>query len=181
MTRLTLRLACIVSLAGAAIPVPAWSDAHMSAPMVAKMADTSGTSVGTVTLTPTASGTALVALDLKGLEPGWHAFHIHETGSCEDSFKAAGGHLAGDAQHGVSVEGGPHAGDLPNQMVAADGTLQSELFANTALKLTGEGSGVVADADGSAFIIHAGRDDYSSQPAGDAGDRVACGIIEMAK
>lgn len=132
-----------------------------------------GTSHGTVTVQPTASGVSVVTLELENLPQGVVAVHLHETGACEGpDFKSAGGHLAMDGEnHGVMAEGGPHVGDLPNLHVAEGGTAMVEHFV---ADLTPE---VLDDEDGTGFIIHAKADDYESQPAGDAGDRIACGVL----
>ena len=139
----------------------------------ADVSNRDGTSLGTVTLSNEASGVVLVTLDLSDVPEGTHAVHLHETGDCSaDDFTSAGGHIAGDMQHGIAVDGGPHPGDLPNVTVGADGSLQAEFF-NTHLNI----ADMIFDDDGAAFIMHAGEDDYSSQPAGDAGDRIACGTF----
>jgi len=109
---------------------------------------------------------------------GEHGFHIHETGARDsvDGFKSAGGHFEpAEHQHGYMAERGPHAGDMPNQFVGTDGKLRAHIFnPNVALA---DGHTSLFDADGSAIIIHADRDDYSSQPTGNAGDRIACAVI----
>ncbi len=134
-----------------------------------------GTEIGTVTINETDSGTPMVIVTLSDIPEGTHGIHIHETGDCSaDDFTSAGGHIAGDAQHGVYVSGGPHPGDLPNANVASDGSVNLEIF-NDRLAI----EDMIFDEDGSAFIVHAGADDYSSQPAGDAGDRIACGVFEQ--
>ncbi|OWU67013.1 superoxide dismutase [Marinibacterium profundimaris] len=134
-----------------------------------------GADIGTATLTSTPAG-LLIELDLHDLTPeSWHGFHIHETGACDpgEGFKTAGGHFAGDATaHGFMVEGGPHVGDMPNQYVAADGTLKAQVL-NTMAILGGEQDNV----SGRALMLHGGADDYESQPSGAAGDRVACAVI----
>nr|WP_318272800.1 superoxide dismutase family protein [Paracoccus saliphilus] len=132
-----------------------------------------GTSHGTVTVQPTPSGVSVVTLDLQNLPQGVVAVHLHETGACEGpDFKSAGGHLAMEGQeHGVLFEGGPHAGDLPNLHVPESGEIMAEHFV---ADLTPE---ILDDDDGTGFIIHAQADDYESQPAGDAGDRIACGVL----
>ena len=120
----------------------------------------------------------LISVEARGLPPGEHGFHIHETGRCDASegFSTAGGHFAPRGHdHGFEVANGPHAGDMPNQFVAADGTLRAHVF-NDRVSLAG-GESALEDADGSALMIHAGADDYSSQPSGDAGDRIACAVI----
>ena len=143
----------------------------------AQVAAADGTDHGTVTVQPTASGYALVTLDLQGLPPGQVAVHLHETGACEGpSFESAGGHLALDGQdHGIMTETGPHVGDLPNLHVPDSGEAMVEHFAP---ELTAD---VINDNDGTAFIIHGGTDDYESQPSGDAGDRIACGVLAAAE
>ena len=128
---------------------------------------------GTASLTETASGVVLFKADLTGLPEGIHAIHIHETGTCEaPDFKSAGGHLAGGKEHGILSAGGPHPGDIPNITASADGTATLEFF------MTGISMADVMDNDGSAVVVHAAADDYTSQPAGDAGDRISCGVIE---
>lgn len=164
----TLTAALLVApLAG-----PAPAETHQMQGFTAQVSGADGDISGTVDITPTASGVMLVAIDLAGVPAGEHAVHIHETGDCSSAdFKSAGGHLAGDAKHGVMVEGGPHPGDLPNATVGADGVLKVGHFNE---RLTAE---QLSDADGAAFIVHAGADDYESQPSGAAGDRIACGVF----
>lgn len=155
-------------------PFGAYAAAHADmTPMTAAVSGTDGTAYGTVTVTPTDSGTALVQIDLTGLPAGDHAIHVHETGDCSAAdFTSAGGHLADGHDHGVMAVDGPHPRDIPNITVAEVGTAQMEFFNAT---LTHD---LMVDADGSAFIVHAGVDDYASQPAGDAGARIACGVFE---
>lgn len=137
----------------------------------AEVVDRDGKALGSVQLRATASGTTLVTVALNGLPEGAHGIHLHETGDCSaDDFSSAGGHIAGDAEHGILVEGRPHPGDLPNVIVQADGVVNAEFF-NPGLDI----SEMIHDDDGAAFIVHSGPDDYQSQPAGDAGDRIACG------
>ena len=162
----------------AVVPGIALAAAHMGEPVSVDMIGTDGTSIGTATLAETAAGIVVIEATVEGLEPGAHGFHIHETGLCEPDtgFETAGGHYAGegDPAHGL-VEGGPHAGDMPNQTANADGTLTASVF-NPRVTLAGE-TNPLDDADGSALMIHSGADDYESQPGGDAGDPVACGVI----
>jgi Cu-Zn family superoxide dismutase len=141
---------------------------------IAEVTDTQGATLGDVRVEQTASGQVLVSIALDGLPEGPHAMHIHETGDCSaEDFTSAGGHLAGGAEHGVMVEGGPHPGDLPNISVAASGAATADVFKSD---LTLD---LMDDDDGAAFVVHAGSDDYESQPAGDAGDRIACGTFEF--
>lgn len=144
----------------------------------AEFINTDGTSIGTAALSQTPTG-VLINLEVVGIPAGEHGFHIHETGSCETpDFSSAGGHYAPRGhQHGFLVEGGPHAGDFPNQFAGEDGILRAHLH-NDRITL-GEGEGTLFDEDGSAFIIHADPDDYSSQPSGAAGARIACAVIQL--
>jgi Cu-Zn family superoxide dismutase len=125
------------------------------------------------------------AVDLKNLTPGEHAYHIHEKGICDaPKFEGAGGHLNPEGHpHGYMQENGPHDGDMPNIFVAQDGTVNAHIL-NTRVSLDPEDTsrrGQLMNADGSAIVVHAGPDDYSTQPTGAAGDRVACGIIAPVK
>ena len=141
----------------------------------AVMHDRQGRSVGVVALTETPGG-LLVRGSLQGLPAGPHAIHLHETGRCEPPFTSAGGHFnPAHRTHGVLDPGGMHGGDLPNLVVPASGKLDFETFAPGLTLAPGPSS--VFDADGTAIVIHAKRDDYRTQPAGDAGDRIACGIV----
>lgn len=144
----------------------------------AQLMNTDGKVVGNVAVNQLEQGVHLHAR-AEGIEPGTHAFHIHETGSCETpDFKSAGGHFnPTGAEHGWDNPNGPHAGDFPNVHVQDDGVLAIEYF-TTAVTL-GDGETSVFDDDGSAIVMHAGADDYRTDPAGDAGDRIACGVIEM--
>ncbi|OKL35714.1 superoxide dismutase family protein [Domibacillus mangrovi] len=139
-----------------------------------------GQKVGTAELEQTDAG-VLIRLEASGLEPGTHGFHIHETGKCEaPKFESAGGHFNPvDASHGVDHEKGPHAGDLPNIEVGEDGAAQTEVTADQVTLKQGEQNSLLSEA-GTALIIHAKADDNISQPAGDAGDRIACGVISKA-
>lgn len=140
-----------------------------------------GGKAGTAQLYETPSG-VLIRLEVRGLpKKQWVALHAHEHGACSphDGNKAAGGHFnPTGAQHGYMAPGGPHAGDLPNQQVGADGVLRAEVFAPT-LSLGGAGR-ATSDLVGRTLMIHAKADDYVSQPAGDSGDRLACAPIVRA-
>ena len=132
--------------------------------------------VGTATLRETASG-VLVKVDFSNVSPGPHALHVHTTGKCEaPMFTTAGGHFApGGTKHGLLAAGGPHAGDLPNAYVGADGKLSLEVLVPNVTLADGPRS--LMDADGSALVLHATADDYLTDPAGNAGGRIACGVI----
>ena len=167
-----------LSLAAASLLTPALAQDMPSA--TASLVGVDGTDHGTVTFQQTPNGVLLTA-DLTGVPAGAHGFHVHETGLCEpgDEFQSAGGHFTGVSDtHGVLVEGGPHSGDMPNIHVPESGDLMIEVL-NTRISLMEDGEGYLMDDDGSAIMIHSGADDYESQPSGDAGSRVACGVIEM--
>lgn len=139
----------------------------------AAMMDAEGNEVGTVELSEMQNGTLVVA-KLTGLPEGTHAFHVHETGQCEPPFESAGGHYnPTGAQHGFGAQAGPHAGDMPNIHVPASGELTVEIF-NATLSVDDN----LLDNDGAAVVIHEGVDDYETNPAGDAGARIACGVIK---
>lgn len=136
-----------------------------------------GQDVGSVALTQTPGGVLLV-LSVKGLPPGEHAFHVHAVGKCEAPFTSAGGHFnPGNKKHGVMAADGAHAGDMPNLHVPAGGELTVEVV-NAAVTLEKGKPNSLFDADGSAVIIHAGKDDYKTDPTGEAGGRIACGVLQ---
>ena len=156
------------------IAVGMMSSAAQATEVVTEVMGTDGSSHGTVTVIDTESGMAHVVLELTGLPEGTVAVHLHETGDCSaDDFSSAAGHIAGDADHGIESAAGPHPGDLPNLHVSADGSGMVEHFLPEFDVET-----YLLDEDGSAFVIHAGMDDYTSQPSGDAGGRIACGVFE---
>jgi len=138
--------------------------------------DAQGQAVGTATLSPASGGGVSIALDLKGLTPGVHAFHIHQVAKCEPPFATAGPHFNPDAKkHGLENPDGAHAGDMSNITVGADGTAKATIL-NKQVTL-GPGTNSVFANGGTAIVIHAKADDMKTDPAGNAGDRIACGVI----
>lgn len=155
------------------------SAADLAAKTRIDLQNSTGASVGSATLTEAPNG-VLLHIEVKGLPPGWHGLHFHETGDCSKAdFTSAGAHVHAMATkvHGLLNPDLNEAGDLPNLYVAADGTGQVELL-STFVSLNGGGTRpALADKDGSALVIHASPDDYKTQPIGNAGARIACGVI----
>lgn len=142
----------------------------------ARLMGASGSPVGTVMLTQTREGVR-ISVQASGLTPGEHGIHVHAVGQCDPpAFTSAGGHFnPTNMQHGLLNPAGPHAGDLPNLVAAANGT--ANYVATTDRITLGAGARSIFDADGSAVVIHATADDQVSDPAGDSGARVACGVV----
>jgi len=154
----------------------AMADAQVAEPAMqtatAELTDTQGNMVGTATVTG-ADGSLMVEVTVEGLPTGLHGAHIHTTGDCSATdFTSAGDHWnPGNTNHGPnSTPPNPHAGDIGNLEIGEDGT---GTLSNTS---SGSWAGLL-DADGSAFVIHADADDKESQPSGNAGDRIACGVF----
>lgn len=144
----------------------------------ASLALADGTPAGTVELVSTGNALSL-QVAATGLPEGPHGFHLHTTGECAaPDFTSAGGHLnPADREHGHENPAGSHLGDLPNLVVAADGT------ATTTMELGNGDAGTLEalfDADGTAVMVHADPDDYRTDPTGNAGSRIACGVLERA-
>ncbi len=170
MNASTLVAGAALVLAGCARMPPAPTAA------TAELKDARGQVVGTATLTEAGGGVRL-SVDARGLTPGEHGIHIHEVGRCDPpAFTSAGAHFNPDRkQHGLQNPAGPHAGDLPNLTVAADGA--GRLETTTDRVTLGSGPRSLFDADGSALVVHAAPDDMRTDPTGNSGGRVACGVI----
>lgn len=162
---------------------PGEAKAPPAAPALKSSADLKGAdgkSIGTAALEETPHG-VLITVNLTSAPAGMHAFHIHETGKCEPPFKTAGGHFnPGGHEHGFKNPAGKHAGDLPNIEVGDGGKGTYQFFAQGVTLKPGEKNSLL-DADGSALVMHKGVDDYTEAKTGNAGDRIACGVVDKAK
>jgi len=145
---------------------------------VADLVDASGRPVGTLTLQDASGGTVRIDGRLRGLPAGAHGIHFHAVGRCDatGAFASAGAHFNPAARkHGLESPEGPHAGDLPNLAIAADGT--ASFRTNTTRVTLGSDAASLLDADGSAVVVHAGQDDQRTDPSGNSGARIACGVV----
>jgi Cu-Zn family superoxide dismutase len=148
----------------------------------ATLVNAAGEQVGTATIEPAAQGDGVqINATLKGLPPGTHAFHIHTAGKCDPpAFTTAGGHFNPTGrQHGHDNPNGAHAGDLPNFEVQANG--EGHISDEVPGVTLGDGPNSLFHPGGTALVIHAAADDNKTDPAGNAGARIACGVIEKAK
>ncbi len=145
---------------------------------VVNMKDMDGNPVGKVVLTENNDGVSFF-ISLKNLPPGIHAFHVHENGSFElPDFKKAGGHFNPfNREHGLNNPKGAHAGDLPNIWVKEDGTCEDLIITDAVTFEEGKKNSLLKEG-GTSIIIHMGADDHVTDPAGDAGKRIAGGIIK---
>ena len=136
-----------------------------------------GQDAGTATLTPAGNGVK-VKLNLTNLPEGEHALHVHQNAKCEGpDFKTAGGHFnPADKKHGRDNPAGPHNGDLPNIEVGPDGKATTSLL-DTNVTLS-DGPNSLFHDGGTSIVIHAMQDDYKTDPAGNSGARIACGVIQ---
>lgn len=140
--------------------------------------DANDSTVGFATFTRDAFGMVRVQVFASNLTPGLHGIHIHEKANCTGpSFASAGGHYNPlGREHGLDNLKGPHAGDLPNLMVGPDGTGYIDITTN--LVTLSPGNTTLFPANGTSLVIHAGPDDQITNPSGNSGARVACGVIE---
>lgn len=143
-----------------------------AAPTTYDLIGRDGNSVGRIELTDGARG-VLLQVRAENLEAGAHGLHVHETGVCQPPFRSAGGHYNPDGRaHGFLSPDGPHAGDLTNLVVG-----EGQSLTLRDVWLPGLSVERLTDDDGTAVVIHSGPDDYLTDPAGAAGERVACAAI----
>ena len=173
MTRLILVVPLALALAGcASMTQPATT--HNTA--TAELKNAGGQPVGTATFTEV-PGAVRILVEVKGLPPGEKGVHLHEVGKCEGpQFTSAGSHINPEKkQHGVLNPQGAHSGDLPN--ITVDGAGNGRMETTTTRVTLGGGATSLLDADGSAMVIHAAPDDFKTDPTGNSGARIVCGVI----
>lgn len=146
----------------------------------ATLSNAAGERTGTAELWQDADKVVHVAVQVTGMPSGPHGIHFHAVGKCDGSeataFSSAGSHFNPlGRQHGLDNPAGPHAGDAPNFTISSTGTA-TVTFTTDRVSLT-DGSTSLFDSDGSAIVVHAGADDQTSQPSGNSGGRIACGVV----
>jgi Cu-Zn family superoxide dismutase len=166
----------VMALAGILLLLIHTASAYAQNHARADIKNAEGKTVGTASVRGTMDG-VLLTVNINGLPEGLHAVHVHSVGKCEGStFTSAGPHFNPlNKQHGLENAAGPHAGDLPDVYVEKNGAGRYEVLLDSITLGSGEMS--VFDADGSSIVIHVTADDNVTDPAGNSGDRIACGVI----
>ena len=175
MIRATSPLA--VLLAAACAAASRSEPAAVAPTRTGSLVDSTGKSIGSASLLPSSRGPLLV-VKLAGVAPGTHGFHIHEAGRCDPpGFESAGPHLnPARRQHGIRNPAGPHAGDLPNVRASAAGAIDTTLVLDRALLGS---DALAAGAPARALVLHARADDLLTDPGGNSGARIACGVLSQ--
>jgi Cu-Zn family superoxide dismutase len=170
LVRLISGSVCMLALGSAGYAAEGASAAH------ADLVDAQGAKIGTAKLTQTKNGVK-IDLQVSKLPPGNHAFHIHAVGKCDPpGFQSAGGHFNPEGKkHGLKSPDGPHAGDMPDIVAKADGKGTASVVDGRVT--LGPGKNSLFQEGGTAVVIHAKPDDNVTDPAGNAGDRIACGVV----
>ncbi|HEX6165032.1 MAG TPA: superoxide dismutase family protein [Vicinamibacterales bacterium] len=165
-TLFTIAIVCLAATAGLSAQMK-----HVD------LKDAKGNSVGMAMISPAKGGGVSIDLDVKGLPPGEHALHFHAVPKCEGpDFMSAGGHFnPANKKHGMQNPEGPHAGDMPNFTVDAKGNAKTTIVNKNVT--TGAEANSMYAAGGTALMIHAAADDMKTDPSGNAGARIACGVI----
>lgn len=147
---------------------------------VVELVNRNGQRVGGARLEDTPQGVR-ISIRVTGLTEGEHGLHFHEAGRCDPpGFESAGGHFAPHGrQHGFENPAGPHAGDLPNLRANAQGVADTSFVAASVRLNATQPEGLLREG-GTALVVHARRDDYRTDPSGDSGDRIACGVVRAA-
>lgn len=172
MRRLALAAIPALALMGCGDNAPVGSPTPSGRVSTATLHLPDGAEVGRATVREV-SGGLRVSLDVHGMKPGVHGVHLHTVGKCDaPDFASAGGHWnPTEKHHGSMNPQGPHEGDLPNMTIGADGR------GTVAAVVAGAGFDALMDADGAAVVIHASPDDLMTDPSGNSGGRVACGVL----
>lgn len=176
----TLAAGLLLGVMAAPLATATQAGAAETATATGTLVGAKGTEIGTVNVT-NAPGGVLLRVSVHDLTPGWHGMHFHEKASCEaPKFASAGAHIhtAKPVVHGLLHENANDNGDLPNLYVGPDGQGTVELYSTLVSLKPGSARAALLENGGSALVIHAHPDDYTTQPIGGSGDRVACAVLK---